>query len=875
MKNRNILTIISLSIILLIAIVITISKTQKPVLSNDKITSDELSISDYGPDQRPSLWAWERRTFPYYKADPEAYREEMKKAQIMKSQSVSRDLEEVEFAGPTNIGGRVSDIEFNPVNPEIVYAGAATGGVFKSTDMGLTWTPVFDDQANLNIGDIGIDPNDPDIIYVGTGEANGGHNNFPGGGVYKSTDAGNTWELKGLENTVSIGRIVVDPLNSNRVFIAAQGAYFTANPERGVYRSNDGGETWENVLFLNDSTGAIDIVIDPQNPNRLIAAMWERVRRLDGSYFYGQSSGLYRSLDGGDSWSYIESDGVLPDPLAENVGRIGVALCASQPDIVYSLFTNGSFYIGLFKSTDFGATWTNADPDLEINNGVANFSWYFGQVRVHPTDPDIVFALDVAYMRSVNGGENWPIIYGYGGGPWDFHVDQHALAINPLNNDYIICGNDGGMNISTDGGVNFTKVAELPITQFYEIGLDRNNPQKLYGGTQDNGTLRTQTGGLNDWEKIYGGDGFYVIVDYTNPNIIYAESQNGYLVKSTNGGASFFSATNGIDEFEPTNWSTPVIMDPLNPEVLYYGTNRVYRTINGADHWTPISPDLTNGYTGTRPGTVTTIGVSKRNTNIIWAGTSDSRVWVSKDNGLTWTDVSETLPYRWVSRIIPDPGDENSAYVTFSGLKWADPEAHIFRTTDAGETWTDISSNLPDVPINACAVDHIDNNFVFVGTDLGAYYSEDKGGSWEYLDSDLPLVSVYDFKIHHTEHYLAIGTHARSMYKMDLTTLVGVDDNFAQNVAGGFELKPNYPNPFKSETTISFSIDESSHVTVEIFDMKGSKVSSLVNNTLKAGEHSITWAGSNGYGEKLPHGQYVCKVATGSQSKTQKIVLIK
>ncbi|PLX01877.1 MAG: hypothetical protein C0595_13100 [Marinilabiliales bacterium] len=268
----------------------------------------------------------------------------MKYAKQMKKSSISKGLEQLEFGGPTNIGGRVTDIEFNPQNPDIVYAGAATGGVFKSTDMGNTWFPIFDDQAILTIGDIGIDPNNSDIIYVGTGEANGGHNNFPGGGVYKSIDAGSTWEFIGLENTVSIGRVVVDPSNSDRVFVAAQGSYFTTNPERGVYRSEDGGNTWTNVLYISDSTGAIDLIMDPINPQNIMVAMWERVRRPESSHLYGATSGLYRSSDGGTNWEYIQPSGVLPDAQQQNVGRIGIALCKNQPNTVYAMYTDGSYY---------------------------------------------------------------------------------------------------------------------------------------------------------------------------------------------------------------------------------------------------------------------------------------------------------------------------------------------------------------------------------------------------------------------------------------------------------------------------------------------------------------------------------------------------
>lgn len=842
------------------------------IISKNNFANSYTSLNQQnGPDQRPSEWAWERRTFPYYKADILYYRQEMKYAQKMKKSSVSRGLEQLEFAGPTNIGGRISDIEFNPLNPTIVYAGAATGGVFKSTDLGNNWVPVFDDQANLSIGDICVDPINPDVIYVGTGEANGGHNNFPGGGVYKSTDAGSTWEFLGLENTVSIGRIVIDPSNSDRVFIAAQGSYFTTNPERGVFRSEDGGNTWTNVLYVSDSTGAIDIIIDPINPQNMMVAMWERVRRPGSSHLYGPSSGLYRSSDGGSNWDYIQPSGILPDPQTENIGRIGIALCKTQPNVVYALYTDGSYYRGLFKSMDFGNTWENADPDMEISEGTSSFSWYFGQVRVHPDNPDIVFAMDVAYMRSTDGGNSWPIIYGYNGGPSNFHVDHHALAINPNNPDYIISGNDGGMNISTDGGVNFTKVAELPISQFYEIGLDRNNPQKLYGGTQDNGTLRTNYGGTNDWERIYGGDGFYVIVDYTDPNIIFAESQFGNLGKSYDGGNSFNWALNGISDNEPKNWSTPVIMDPKNPQIMYYGTNHLYRSTNGANYWNSISPDLTYGYTGSRPGTISTIDVSRVNTDIIWVGTSDSRVWISLDNGNSWTDVSEDLPNRWVSRVVSDPHNENVAYVTFTGLKWADPEPHVFRTEDNGETWVDISSNLPDAPINAFAVDHIDNNFLFVGSDFGAYFSNNLGESWEYLDSELPMVSVYDLKIHKTEHYLAIGTHARSMYKLGLDQLVGVEENEVSLSKTIDDLK-NYPNPFVNETQIAFKLHKSNNLVVDIIDIQGRKITTLLNTKLIAGNHRIKWNGTNESGKKVDPGYYFCQIYCGENPSTIKML---
>ncbi len=523
--------------------------------SSDSFESKQFKESKLYPYE----WSYLKKTWPYLDADPKAYIDAIEQAHKLQSESaenrVSKGQNTVqwEFIGPVNVGGRVVDLEFNPSNPDIIYAGFATGGIFKSTDMGVSWFPIFDDQAVLTVGDIAIDPQNTDVIYVGTGEANGGHNNFPGGGIFKSTNAGQTWNFLGLEQTTSIGRVLVHPTNSNIVYLAAVGSYFSPNPERGIYKSTDAGATWNQSLYISDSTGAIDIIMDPTNPDRMMASMWERVRRPTSSHLYGPSSGIYWTTDGGNNWQLIPSSAGLPNSNSQNVGRIGLAISQSNPDIVFALYTDGYQIISLFRTTNFGITWEDVDTDNELQNGASTFSWYFGQVRVNPTNPDIVYVMDVAFMGSTNGGNTWPIIYGYGG-PSQLHVDHHTLAFHPTNPSFIINGNDGGINISTDGGVGWSDAAQIPATQFYEIGLDASNSLAAYGGTQDNGTNRTQDGGLNNWQHIYGGDGFYVIVDYSNPNIIYAESQFGSLGKSTNGGNNFNGATNGINSNEPTNW---------------------------------------------------------------------------------------------------------------------------------------------------------------------------------------------------------------------------------------------------------------------------------------------------------------------------------
>ncbi|MDZ7292767.1 MAG: T9SS type A sorting domain-containing protein [candidate division KSB1 bacterium] len=834
--------------------------------------------NESGPDQYPTEWAWLQRTFPYFTADRTAHVEALQQAQHMQRLAKSLTPQaKWNFAGPTNIGGRVSALAINPKNPEIVYAGAATGGVFKSVDRGATWKPIFDEQAVLPIGDIVIDPQNPEVLYVGTGEANGGHNNFPGAGVFKSTDAGASWQLVGLENTTSIGRIVVDPVNSNRVYVAAIGSYFGSDPERGVYRSTDAGKSWKKVLSVNDSTGAIDLIINPQNPSTLFAAVWERVRRHNRSHLTGESSGIYRTDDGGNTWQRLGTTNGLPGP-SPTIGRIGLAICAKQPENLYALYTINSTYGALYRSKDGGRSWTRTDPNNALQSGFGTFSWYFGNVRVHPDDPEQVFVLDVSFMASFDGGRTWPIKYGYGGGPIDLHVDHHALVFDPADSKRLIVGNDGGINISHNSGYQWIKVEALPVTQFYHITIDPSNPQRLYGGTQDNGTIRTLSGALNDWEGIYGGDGFYVLVDPGNPNIIYAEYQWGGLGKSTDGGRSFHNALTGIDPNEPTNWSTPVVMDPSNSNVLYYGSNRVYRTVDGANSWQPISDNLTDARSS-RPllGTVTTIAVAPSNPAVIYAGTDDSHVWVTADSGATWREISAALPYRWVTRVAVDHTDARIAYVTFSGLKWNSPQPHVFRTTDMGTTWEDISSNLPDAPVNTIVIDPRYPNLLYVGTDVGAFYSRDYGKHWLPLGEGMPIVSVYDLAIHHGQRRLAAGTHGRSMYTFDLSLITNAEEPVSENIR--FPVSPalaqNHPNPFNPSTTIEFVLPVSAQVSLKIYNAAGQQICSLVNETLAAGRHRLLWDGRDGDGKQVASGTYIYRLQVGQHVQQKKLLLLR
>ncbi|MBN1541708.1 hypothetical protein JW992_06145 [candidate division KSB1 bacterium] len=845
---------------------------------NEQAYLQRLKKPAPGPDPRPHEWFWLQRTWPHDAYDLSAYSQALEQRDKLAVLRKQAPMAVWQFVGPSNIGGRIVDVEFDPLNPDIVYAGAATGGVFKSTDGGYTWFPVFDDQAVLTVGDICLDPKNPQIVFVGTGEANGGHNNFPGAGVYKSTDGGLSWRFSGLENSAAIGRIRIDPLEPRRVFVAAVGSYFAPNSERGVFLSEDGGETWNPSLFVSDSTGAIDLVMDEENPDFMLAAMWERVRRpvsLSATHLSGPTSGIYRTRDGGKTWQLLGPETGLPDSRKTAVGRIGLALFPDDTRIAYALYTDGTRISGLFRTDDGGDSWRALDPNRQVV-GTGSFSWYFGQIRVHPTDADRVFALDIGLNRSADGGASWPIRYSYGGYP-DLHVDHHALAFHPNNPDFILDGNDGGINWSADGGVNWVKVDDLPVTQFYEIGLDAQHPERAYGGTQDNGTLRTLDGRSEQWEQIWGGDGFFVVVDPTNPDVIYAESQFGYIVKSMDGGSSFSSARRGIDPNEPTNWSTPLVMDPSQPTVLYTGTNRLYRSDNGAESWQAISDDLSRGLADSRVGTVTAISVAPSHSEVIYAGTDDGWVWVTLNEGRTWDNVSEGLPFRWVTEIATHPQDPAIVVVSFSGLKWKDPQPHLFLTRDAGLSWQDISADLPDAPVNSVLIDPLAPQRIYAATDVGVFVSPDFGGSWAPLDAAMPVVVCYDLKFHPVTAELFVGTHGRSMYKIDTGAMTAVQRKNDIAPVTAFVLLPAYPNPFNAGTRLTLEVRETSQLLARIIDSRRRLVRVLLDAAVKNGTVSIEWNGLDRNGLPVASGLYFFQVSDRNSGfhRVQKLACIR
>jgi photosystem II stability/assembly factor-like uncharacterized protein len=755
-----------------------------------------------------------QRAFPYQTLPSEAYYEAV---QWAKSQVVQRDGPVWELAGPSNLGGRITGIAMHASDQQTIYAASASGGLWKSPDAGVSWLPITDGLPSLSIGDIAIDPSDKNVLYCGTGEPNGGGGSvtYDGHGLFKSVDAGQSWTAAGLEKTGSIGRIVVDPHNPNRIFVAAQGHLFGNNPERGVYRSDDGGISWQQKLFVSDSTGAIDLVINPQHPDTVYATMWQRVRRPSIRQYGGPESGIFRSIDGGDTWTKLS--GGLP---TSSIGRIGLAISASNPNILFATVAaeDGSFN-GVYKTANDGATWVKVSDNSNPN--YSSFGWWFGQIRINPVSPNIVYNLGVGWVKSSNGGNSWSP-----GGSSNLHADFHALFIHPANTSLMVVGNDGGLYVSNDGGNLFTH-RPFPITQFYTTEIDEQHPEQLYGGAQDNGTWRTTTGQLDDWEQIWYGDGFVTLVNPVNGDY-YAEYQYGS-----------FSGSNGAvaPDFVRSNWNTPYVMDPANPNIMYFGAESLFKSVDGALSWEPISGDLSNGPVGIGGvvyGTITSISVSPLDGNIIYVGTDDGNVWVTSNGGQDWTKISATLPKRWITRVVADLNDASTAYVCLSGFRHFENIAHIYKTTDKGQSWTSMSGNLPDVPVNDLIPDPANALSFFIATDAGIFATYDGGQTWEVFGSGLPNVPVLDLRFHAPTRTMSAATYGRAMYKIQVPVPTGVQETAlvsGMNVA---------PNPVQSSFRLSFENLGGAALDAVVYDAGGRLVQTIFTGFRQQGRQSVT-----------------------------------
>ncbi len=695
--------------------------------------------------------------------------------------------------GPAVMGGRITDIAVAENPPSVrggrlgnvIYVGAATGGVWKSVNGGVSWTPIFDSVGTGGVGAVAVAPSNSDIVWVGTGEPQNMRSSSWGTGVYKSTDGGKTWSKAMLPTSQHIGRIVVDPRDPNVVYVAAVGPLWAPGGERGLFKTTDGGKSWTNTKPISRFTGFTDVVLDPSNPDVVYAASEERERREYGFLPAGPESGLYKSSDAGKNWTLLT--GGLP---TGDIGRIGVSVCRSRPATLYTVFHARGPANGVFRSDDAGVNWRQ----VSSSNSTA---WYYGQVRCDPTDPEHVIKLNVGSQESYDGGKTW-VTFG-SNGP---HSDHHALWINPEMPDQEIFGNDGGLYFTWDKGRTWDHVENMVVSQFYAVTVDDAKPfYNVFGGLQDNqsfgGPSRTRYnyGPTNaDWFRMAGGDGFYSAPDHFDQNIVYTESQEGGLIK-------YDVRTGQSKDIRPVadsgvkhryNWSAPILPSRLEPKVVYFAANYLFRSTDRGDNWKVISPDLTRGIDmktlpmrGAAPdstalgrnegtaqfGNISSIDESPLRAGLLVVGTDDGLVQVSRDFGKSWTktehfpDVPDTT---YVSRVVFSNASEGTVYATFDGHRSNDFAPYIIKSSDFGHSWTAITGDLPAGHAVQVIREHPRQpNLLFVGTEFGAFFSTEGGNHWTQFKSGLPPVPVDDIAIQSRFNDLVLGTHGRGIWILD------------------------------------------------------------------------------------------------------------
>ncbi len=710
--------------------------------------------------------------------------------------------------GPAIMGGRIDDFAVVESNPHTVFAATASGGLWRTINNGVTWEPLFDNETVSSIGDVEIVQSNPDVIWVGTGEPNNRQSSSWGNGVYKSTDGGKTWANVGLKDTHHIGRIVIDRKNPETVYVAALGHLWGANKERGLYKTTDGGKTWTNAKFINEDTGFTDVAMDPTDSNTLYAAAYQRRRTPFGFQGGGPGSGLYKTTDGGTTWTKLTNG--LP---TGDAGRIGLDVYRKDPKVVYAIYEHAT-ESGVYRSDDKGETWkkqsvTNPRPA------------YYSQIRVDPSNAERVYVLGASWYVSDNGGKNFQV------SPFGrIHGDYHALWINPANSNHLLTGSDGGIHFSYDKGKTWDFINTIPLGQFYEVGFDFRKPYWVYGGLQDNGSwgapvFTTNATGLSndEWIRVGGGDGFYNVVDPKDPNTIYTESQNAGIVRLNmlSGESKFIrpQPEEGSRERYRFEWNSPILISPHNNRRIYLGGNRLFISNDRGDNWTTVTADLTkainrdrlqimgvevksnvlSGHDGQENYShITTIAESPNKEGVLWVGTDDGNVQLSRDGGKSWKNITEKIPgvpvNTYVTRIIASHAAAGRAYVTFDGHRNDDFKPYVFTTEDFGETWKLITDGLP-YPANVIREHHRNHNLLVAGTEFGLWVSFNRGVSWMRLKNNLPTVPVDDIQIHPRDNDLILATHGRSIWVLDdMTPLEQMTETIAAAEAHLFNTRP-------------------------------------------------------------------------------------
>lgn len=875
--------------------------------------------------------------------------------------------------GPVIQGGRIVDIAVNNKNKKEYYLAYASGGLFKTENNGITFESIFDNIDALGIGDIALAPSDPNILYVGTGENNSSRSSYAGSGIYKSGDAGKSWQHIGLTNTQHIGRIVVHPQNPETLWVASMGSLYTHNAERGVYKSTDGGKSWEKTLFVNDSTGIIDLVINPKNPDQLWASAWERTRKAWNFKGNGQGSGIYRSDNGGKTW-FRTMDGF---PNGSQVGRIGLAVAENNPSIVYAFLDNqaeveqddqaeqdktlrpadflkmttanvlamqdkklnkflkdnnypkkysasvikselrsGKYasqaianYFGdanaalfntsvvgaeLYRSDDAGITWKKMNS-YDLDGIYFTYGYYFGEVRVSPSNDDLIYLIGFSILKSSDGGVTYARLDSIG----DVHVDHHAMWIDDVDTEHILLGNDGGLYESYDEGANWRHINNMSVGQFYTVNVDMEKPYNVYGGLQDNGTLvgssRSRPNRTKKWDRLFGGDGMFVAPDPRNSDIVYVGFQFGNYFKINRSTGERERITLQHDIGDPKlrfNWRTPVKLSSHNADIIYMGSQKLHRSFDQGKSWKAISPDLTKDKPqGNVPySTISTIGESPLSFSVIYVGTDDGNVQVTTSGGTDWKPINKGLPQDlWVSSVVASPHNLGQVFITLNGYRNDDFQTYIYKSDDYGQNWQSLKSNLPEVVANDLIQDPVNPDLLYLGTDHGTYISMTAGSSWELLNT-IPNVPAYDLIVHPRDNELVVATHGKSMFVVDVKPLQEIAGKTGYGIMG-YKVQPlrfskrwgekRFPYAKSSEprVTLKYFLEQDvESVNISIIDKEGRTIRSL-NGKAEKGYNQIVWDGKVTFPVKkrsktpanevyIPVGEYKIKFSTAEQSST-------
>jgi len=798
--------------------------------------------------------------------------------------------------GPTAQGGRFVDYAVVEATPRIFYAATASGGLWKTENNGLSFRSIFDDQPVISLGAVAVSQSNPQIVYVGTGEANNSRSSYWGNGVYRSDNGGDSWTHLGLPESHHIGRVVIDPKDPNVVYVAALGKLYSHNPERGLYKTTDGGKTWVKSLDYRvdgREIGVVDIVMDPRNPQVLYAATYDKVRTPWTFAEGGMGSAIHKTTDGGRTWTKLTTG--LPTGL---LGRIGLQVARQDSNRVYAVIENANAWEGdpverarrmaegfggdtigdeFYRSDDAGRTWTKMAPQAPAGGGRpprfgANPPYYYGQIRVNPTNKDHIYLLSVGMFHSTDGGRTWSVPFNYGG-------DNHAMWINPADSNHMILGHDHGMGVTFDAGRTWLHPQNLPLAQFYAIGYDMEYPYNVYGGTQDNRCLRgpsTMTNGsaipFEAWYFVGScGDGMYSVVDPTDSRWLYNEGQFGVIGRVD----QVLGTTTNIQYRRPQgqepiryNWSAPIVISPHNPQTIYHAGQVVLRSNDRGDNWTEISPDLSvndparrGGSGNIQYGTITSLDESSITPGLLWVGTDDGNVQVTRDGGQNWTNVRERIPGHpgyWVSRVAPSFHDPAVAYLTITGYRHDDFRPFVWKTSDYGQTWTSMAANLPtEAGINTIVEDRKNPNFLMVGTELALFFSLDGGQSWTRVRGNLPTTPIYDMKIHPRENELIIGTHGRGIWIADITPFQHLTAQVQAQPAALLPIQPTVQwagglTPIRARDNFNgesrqpgvhihyyLPRDVSGDVKVRVFD--GARQIAEVDGAATAGINTVRW----------------------------------